>query len=300
MYVTAAFPAALLFMPRVRSAEPMTATPMPPAVVAAPGWTLAWADEFTGPANTGVDTTKWIHDLGTSYPGGAANWGTGEIETMTNSTANVHLDGRGHLAITPIRDASGAWTSGRIETRRTDFAPPLGGVLAVEASIQLPNVNSENGVGYWPAFWMLGGPFRGTYTDWPNVGEIDIAESISGRPSIFGTLHCGQLPGGSCKEPNGLSSGQTSCIGCAGHFRVYRVEWDARVSPRQIRWYRDGVNYFSVKQNQVSPADWAAATNHGYMIILNVAIGGGFPGTPTARTLSGMSMVVDYVRVFRK
>ena len=95
----------------------------------------------------------------------------------SNSTANVATDGAGHLQIRPLRDGAGNWTSGRIETRRTDFRPEPGGMLAVEAAIQQPNVSGTAAAGYWPAFWMLGAPFRGTYTNWPAVGEIDILET---------------------------------------------------------------------------------------------------------------------------
>ncbi|KAA1234887.1 1,3-beta-glucanase, partial [Mycobacterium simiae] len=75
------------------------------------GFTEIFRDDFTGPAGSSINGTNWLYALGTNYPGGAPNWGTGEIETMTNSTNNVYLDGNGHLAIKPIRDASGSWTS---------------------------------------------------------------------------------------------------------------------------------------------------------------------------------------------
>ena len=163
------------------------------------GWTQVFADDFNGAANTGVNTANWLYDIGTSYPGGAPNWGTGEVETMTNSTANVFQDGAGRLQIKPIRNASGQWTSGRIETQRTDFAAPAGGKLRVEASIQQPNVSGAAAAGYWPAFWMLGAAARPVgATNWPSIGEIDILEDINGRSSVFGTLHCGSNPGGPC------------------------------------------------------------------------------------------------------
>src|SRR5262245_4578171 len=91
---------------------------------------LVWHDEFSGPAGAPVDSSNWLHDIGTMYPGGPPNWGTGEVETMTDDPANVSLDGKGHLAITPIRGADGGWTSARIETQRTDFEPPPGGAMA--------------------------------------------------------------------------------------------------------------------------------------------------------------------------
>src|SRR5262249_22396090 len=154
-------------------------------------WQLIWSDEFTGAANTGVNTADWVYDLGTSYPGGAANCGTGEVETMNNSPANVAQDGAGHLAIRPVRGTNGQWTSGRIETARTDFQPPPGGALAVEASLQQPNVSGAAAAGYWPAFWMLGAPFRGNFNNWPGVGEIDLMEDINGKSSLVPTFHCG-------------------------------------------------------------------------------------------------------------
>ena len=127
------------------------AVPPPPS-----GWTTVFSDDFTGAAGTGVNTGNWLYDLGHGYAGGAGNWGTGEVESMTNSTANVFQDGAGHLVIKPIRDAAGNWTSGRIETQRTDFAAPAGGKLRIEASLQQPNVSGAAALGYWPAFWATG------------------------------------------------------------------------------------------------------------------------------------------------
>lgn len=267
-------------------------------------WTLLWSDEFDGPANTGVNAGNWLYDLGTSYPGGAPNWGTGEVETMTNSTANVSLDGAGHLRITPLRDGAGRWTSGRIETQRTDFRPPSGGMMAVEASLQQPNVTGAAAAGYWPAFWMLGAPFRGNFNNWPGVGEIDVMEDINGRSSEFATLHCGVSPGGPCNETTGLGSGERVCAGCQTGFHTYRMELDLSVQPNQIRWFLDGNNFFTLTSNQVDATTWSNATNHGFFLILNVAMGGGFPaafgGGPTAATTPGVPMVVDYVRVFTR
>jgi beta-glucanase (GH16 family) len=264
------------------------------------GWTLVWSDDFTGAAGTGVNTANWLYDLGTSYPGGAANWGTGEIETMTNSTANVYRDGAGNLAIKPIRDGNGNWTSGRIETQRTDFQPPAGGKLRVEARIQMPNVTGAAAQGYWPAFWTLGAPFRGVYTNWPIVGEIDVMENVNGANTVWGTLHCGVAPGGPCNEFTGLGGSRSPCPGasCQSAFHTYSIEWDRSVNPQQLRWYVDGQQYHTVNSTQVDATTWANATNHGFFIILNVAIGGSWPGNPTASTASGVPMLVDYVAVY--
>ncbi|MEU1048538.1 glycoside hydrolase family 16 protein [Streptomyces sp. NPDC005897] len=273
------------------------AVPPPPS-----GWTQVFADDFDGAAGSGVNTANWQYDTGTSYPGGPANWGTGEIETMTSSPDNVSLDGGGNLRITPRRDGAGNWTSGRIETRRADFEPPAGGKLRVEARIQVPNVTGAAAKGYWPAFWMLGSPYRGNYWNWPGVGEIDIMENTQGLNTVWSTLHCGTSPGGPCNETSGIG-GNTPCPGatCQAGFHTYRAEWDRSTSVEEIRFSVDGTTFHTVRENQVDATTWANATNHGYFIILNVAMGGGFPdafgGGPDGGTQPGHSMLVDYVQV---
>jgi hypothetical protein len=274
------------------------AVPPPPS-----GWTTVFSDDFTGAAGTGVNTANWLYDLGHGYPGGASNWGTGEVESMTNSTANVYQDGAGHLVIKPIRDAAGNWTSGRIETQRTDFAAPPGGKLRIEASLQQPNVSGAAALGYWPAFWALGAAARPVgASNWPSIGEWDIMEDINGLSSEFGTLHCGVDPGGPCNETTGIGSGQRACSGCQTGYHSYALEYDRSVSPEQLRWYLDGNNFFTVNANQVDATTWNNATHHGFFIILNVAMGGGFPaafgGGPTGSTASGVPMNVDYVAVY--
>ena len=222
---------------------------------------------------------------------------------MTSNTANVSMDGAGHLAITPLRDAAGNWTSGRIETQRTDFRRRPAASCAIEASLQQPNVTGAAAAGYWPAFWSLGAPARPVgATNWPSIGEIDIMEDINGLSSVFGTLHCGPSIPGTCNETTGLGSGEVACPGCQTGFHTYGVEWDRSVTPETLRWYRDGAIYFSLNRNQVDATTWNNATHHGFFVILNVAIGGGFPaafgGGPTASTRSGVPMLVDYVAVY--
>ncbi|WP_445527871.1 glycoside hydrolase family 16 protein [Streptomyces cyslabdanicus] len=273
--------------------------PTPPS-----GWTQVFLDDFDGPAGSAVDTSNWQYDTGTSYPGGAANWGTGEIETMTSSTSNVALDGNGNLLITPLRDAAGNWTSGRIETRRTDFQPPAGGKLRVQARIRMPDVTGAAARGYWPAFWTLGAPFRGDYWNWPGVGELDIMENVQGLNTNWATMHCGTNPDGPCNETTGIG-GSTSCPGatCQAGFHTYAMEWDKSTSPEEIRFYVDDVNFHTVKADQVDATTWANATDHGYFLILNVAMGGGFPdafgGGPDGGTEPGHPMTVDYVQVLQ-
>ncbi|WP_405621857.1 glycoside hydrolase family 16 protein [Streptomyces sp. NBC_00076] len=281
----------------VASPSADAAAPTPPA-----GWTQVFLDDFTGSAGTGVNTSNWQYATGTSYPGGPANWGTGEVETMTNSTSNVSLDGNGNLRITPLRDAAGKWTSGRIETNRTDFQPPSGGKLRVEARVQMPNVTGTAAEGYWPAFWMLGAPYRGNYQNWPSVGELDIMENVQGRNTVWATMHCGSNPGGPCNETTGLGN-STACPNttCQSGFHTYTMEWDRSASPEAIRFSVDGVNYHTVTANQVDATTWTNATNHGFFVILNVAMGGAFPdafgGGLDGDTRSGAPTVVDYVQV---
>ncbi|MFF0393498.1 acyltransferase family protein [Kitasatospora sp. NPDC004615] len=265
------------------------------------GWTTLLHDEFDGPAGAKPDPANWQYDLGTCYPGcPAAQWGTGEVETMTDSTANVRLDGQGSLEIVPTRDASGHWSSGRIESKRADFTAPTGGVLRVEAKLALPDVKGPAASGYWPAFWALGGKLRDGYTGWPGVGELDILESVGGR-GVFGTMHCGTTPGGPCKEPAGLGSGEQSCADCLGTFHTWTVEVDRTAPVEKVRWLRDGQEYFKVTSDQVDPTAWDQAVHHGIFLILNVAIGGNLPtaygSSPTPATEPGHPMKVASVTV---
>ena len=268
------------------------------------GWTTVWSDDFDGPGNTLPSSANWIIDTGHGYPGGPGNWGTGEIQNYTNSTDNLSLDGAGNLRITPRRDGAGNWTSARIETHKSDFKPPSGGVLAIESRIQMPNVTGNAALGYWPAFWALGSPYRGNYWNWPGIGEFDIMENVNGINSVWAVLHCGVNPGGPCNETTGLGASR-ACPGssCQSGFHTYRFEWDTSISPNQLRWYVDGQQFHSISQGQLPADTWTNMTSHaGYFILLNVAIGGAFPDalngpTPRPETVPGHPMVVDYVAV---
>ncbi|MGP4099152.1 glycoside hydrolase family 16 protein [Nonomuraea sp. KM90] len=270
------------------------------------GWSLVWSDDFNGAANTLPSSSNWIIDTGHSYPGGPANWGTGEVQNYTSSTSNLSLDGSGNLRITPLRSASGEWTSARIETRRADFKPADGRILRIESRLQMPNVTGSAALGYWPAFWALGAPYRGNYWNWPAIGEFDIMENVNGINSVWGVLHCGVNPGGPCNETTGLGASR-ACPGstCQAAYHTYRFEWDRSVSPNQLRWYVDGQQFHGVNQSQFDATTWANMTGHaGYFLLLNVAMGGAFPNalggqTPTAATVPGRPMTVDYVAVWQ-
>lgn len=271
------------------------------------GWSLVWADDFNGSSGSLPSSSNWIIDTGHGYPGGPGNWGTGEIQNYTSNPANLSLDGSGNLRITPLRGSNGEWTSGRIETRRSDFKPADGRILRIEGRIQMPNVTGDAALGYWPAFWALGSPYRGNYWNWPAIGEFDIMENVNGLNTVWAVLHCGVNPGGPCNETQGIG-GSRACPGstCQSSFHTYRFEWDRSVSPNQLRWYVDGQQFFSVSQSQLDATTWNNMTGHaGYFLLLNVAMGGAFPngvagfGTPTAATVSGRPMLVDYVAVWQ-
>jgi beta-glucanase (GH16 family) len=263
------------------------------------GWSRVWLDDFNGPAGTGVDRSVWKYNTGQGI------FGTGEIETMTDSTSNVHLDGHGNLDITALGHGQ-SWTSGRIQTISSDFGAPAGGEMAVTASIRQPNPAS--GLGYWPAFWMLGPG------DWPMTGEIDILENVNALSEHSATLHCGNLndvnPDGTlgpCHEFTGVSSGLLPCPGCKTGFHTYTVVVDRRnPADEQIRWYLNGRQFFQANEDQVGEPTWSAAFDHGLSIIFDLAMGGGYPDgvcgctTPTDETTSGGTMTVRYVAVYTR
>ncbi|MGA6173017.1 SGNH hydrolase domain-containing protein [Streptomyces sp. NPDC012600] len=298
--------AAVVLTPRLErlltdaGALPATAPePSTPAAPGADGWTELLRDDFDGPAGSRPSPANWQYDIGTCYPGcPAPQWGTGEIETMTDSTDNVRLDGKGALEIVPTR-RGGEWSSGRIETVRSDFAPPPGGVLRIEASIALPDVTGPEAAGYWPAFWTLGASLRDGYTGWPGVGELDIMESVNGRDTVFGTMHCGVLDGGPCEEPVGLTSGPQPCATCRTEFHSYAVEVD--LGAGEVRWYLDGRVYHRVSADRMDAGTWKRTVDHGVFLILNVAIGGKLPeadgATAGPETEPGHPMRVDRVTV---
>nr|WP_220195028.1 discoidin domain-containing protein [Ktedonospora formicarum] len=220
---------------------------------------------------------------------------------MSNSTDNVSLDGNNHLNITALRNGNN-WTSGRIETKRSDFAAPAGGMLQITASIKQPN--PANALGYWPAFWTLGAGSR-TGGSWPAIGETDIMEDVNGLSEQAATLHCGVNPGGACNEPYGFGSGMATCPNCQTGYHTYTEIIDRTQSDEQIRWYLDNQQIGVVRESQVGVSTWQAAVDHGFFIIFDLAIGGSFPNgvcgctTPTSTTSSGGTLSIASVGVYQ-
>jgi hypothetical protein len=273
-----------------------TAAPAASALRAAPdavpgppsGWSTVFSDDFNGSSGSGIDS-QWMYDTGAG-----SSFGTGEIETMTNSTSNVHLDGNGDLDITALGSGS-SWTSGRVQTTSANVGAPAGGELEVTASIEQPS----GGLGYWPAFWMLG-PGQ-----WPENGEIDIMEDVNSLSELSGTIHCGTDPGGPCNEPDGIGSGLVGCGGCQSGYHTYTMILNrTNTSDESITFYLDGNEYFSVSESQVGTSTWQAAYDHNLSIILDLAMGGAYPNgvcgctSPTSSTASGGTMSVAYVAAY--
>jgi hypothetical protein len=235
-------------------------------------WKLVWGDDFDGASGAAADGSKWTYDTG-------PNWYNGELQDYTSGTTNASLDGNGNLVIEARKEAREGrqYTSARLKTEgKKTFT-----YGRFEGRMKLPY-----GQGMWPAFWMLGG------NSWPNTGEIDIMENLGREPSIaHGTIHgpgySGSAgPSGSYTLPGGAKF--------SDDFHVFAIEWEANA----IRWYVDG-NLYSTK----TPADIRGNTwvfDHGFFFILNLAVGGEWPGNPDATTVFPQKMLIDYVRVCQK
>jgi beta-glucanase (GH16 family) len=239
---------------------------------------LIWQDEFDGPAGQLPDPAKWTFDVGTG-PGGDG-WGNNQLEYDTDLASNVSLDGQGNLAITARAQdyEDREYTSGRIKTQGL-FARERG---RFEARIKLPV-----GQGIWPAFWMLGDDIGSV--GWPTCGEIDIMEYRGQEPNVLhGTLHG---PGYSGTNP--LTKRYTAEGGLNGAFHVYAVEWTST----SVKWYIDGQLYSTYGPGDLPPGT-AWVFDHPFFMLLNVAVGGNWVGSPDESTVFPQTMLVDYVRVY--
>ncbi|MEU5672149.1 family 16 glycosylhydrolase [Micromonospora sp. NPDC047753] len=237
---------------------------------------ISWQDEFNSPAGTPVDQNKWRFDTG------GGGWGNNERQYYTNSTSNAVHDGQGNLVITARRDNPAnyqchygrcEYTSARLLTAAT-FTQTYG---RFEARIKIPR-----GQGIWPAFWMLG-----TGGGWPDAGEIDVMENIGREPNtVYGTVH-----GPGYSGAGGITGSRTIGAPLADTFHTYRVDWE----PNVITWYVDGVQYHRVDPARLGGNRWVF--DHPFFMILNVAVGGNWPGYPDGSTQFPQQMLVDYVRV---
>ncbi|AWP27975.1 1,3--beta-D-glucan 3-glucanohydrolase [Paenibacillus glucanolyticus] len=235
---------------------------------AAPNWNLVWSDEFNG---TSLNRANWTPEIGT----GSGGWGNNELQYYTDRAQNVQVTG-GNLVITAQKESYGGmnYTSARIKTQ--DLKTFTYG--KVEARIKLPS-----GQGLWPAFWMLGSNI--TSVGWPKSGEIDIMERVNNNPYVNGTVHWDA--GGHAEY--GRVSGNLDF----SQFHVYSMEWDSKY----IRWFVDGVqfNEFYIENGTGNTEEFQRP----FFILLNLAVGGNWPGSPNNATPFPSQMLVDYVRVYQ-
>lgn len=238
---------------------------------------IVWADEFTTAG--APDSSKWNFDIGTGQNG----WGNNELQYYTDRPQNIEVKD-GMLYIKAVKEAylGSSYTSAKITTKGT-FEQKYG---RYEAKIKLPW-----GQGLWPAFWLLGDDSNGSVI-WPQIGEIDIMEYRGQQPTIVhGSIHGpGYSAGEAITKSYTLPNDRFDT-----DFHIFGIEW----GPNYINYYVDDVLY-----NQITPknlpagAEWVFNDNNFY-IILNLAVGGSFVGSPNTQTVFPQEMIVDYVRVYK-
>ena len=235
---------------------------------------LTWSDEFSGNA---LDTTKWSYQTGDGCSEGLCGWGNNENQWYQSDNVKVS---NGRLVIEARTEAVGGkqYSSGRIRTKGlADFQ-----YGRLEASIKIPT-----GQGIWPAFWML--PTQQVYGGWPMSGEIDIMEAIGREPTkTFGTLHYG--PAWPNNKHQGSAVELLNNEIFADKFHEFAIDW----TPGKITWSMDGASYLTLTKDTVTP--WPF--NEQFHFLLNVAVGGSWPGNPDGTSTFPQQMQVDYVRVY--
>ncbi|MEV4616871.1 family 16 glycosylhydrolase [Kitasatospora sp. NPDC049258] len=277
------FWATLLVAAAIATALGWAPDPVAAAPVAAPAAAAAavnFEDNFDGPAGAAVNGARWQVETGD-------NVNNHERQYYTAGNANAALDGQGHLVITARREnpanyqcwyGTCQYTSARLNTSGR-FAQAYG---HVETRMKIPR-----GQGMWPAFWMLGDDIG--QVGWPNSGEIDVMENVGFEPgSVHGTIH-----GPGYSGSGGIGAGYTLPGGqaFADAFHTFAVDW----APDSISWSVDGTVY-----QRRTPADLGGRSwvfNKPFFVILNLAVGGYWPGDPDGSTAFPQQLVVDYVRV---
>jgi beta-glucanase (GH16 family) len=252
-----------------------------------PGWVLTWSDEFNGSDGSAVDSTKWVYDTGGS------GWGNSELEYYTSGATNAVQQG-GNLVITATTANASSYTcsypsngpchytSARLKTLGK-FSQQYG---RFEARIQMPE-----GQGIWPAFWMMGDNIN--TANWPSCGEIDVMENIGKEPTInHGSMH---MPASGSTSDDQLTGMYTLSGGAklGDAFHTYAVEW----SSSQVAFYVDDMLYETQTKAGATGRTWEF--DHPFFILLNVAVGGTWPGSPDSTTTFPQTMKVDWVRVYQ-
>ena len=245
-------------------------------------WSLVWQDEFNGANGSPIDGTKWTAEVG------GWGWGNNELESYTSRIDNA-FQNNGALTIKAVKEhftgsdnITREFTSARLISKNK-FSATFG---RFEARVKIPF-----GQGIWPAFWMLGNDIDSA--GWPNCGEVDIMENIGREPNIIhGTIH-----GPGYSGANGITSSYTLPDNqpFANAFHTYTVEWE----PNVVRFYCDGILYRTTTPANLPPGKtWVF--DHPFFILMNVAVGGDWPGSPDTTTSFPQTMQVDYVRVYQR
>ncbi len=258
-----------------------TATPLPSTDIELPltsadlpaGWTLVWNDEFTDPA---INRRNW------GFATGGNGFGNSERQHYTDRPENAYIEA-GNLVIEARaeRYRGNDYTSAKLQT--LVLADWLYGRIDIRA--QMPS-----GQGIWPAFWML--PSRGMYGNWPNGGEIDIMELLGHEPeTVYGTLHYADASGHQLSGTSYTLDEGTF----ADAFHTFTLIWE----PESIRWYVDGRLYQEQTEWSTTIADYPAPFDQNFYLILNLAVGGNWPGYPDATTEFPQRLLIDYVRVYQ-
>lgn len=242
-------------------------------------WVLVWEDEFESRA---IDRSKWMNDVN------ANGGGNKELQYYTDEPENSFIE-RGNLVIVALKerytglDGEKDYTSAKLTTKFRGIWKY--GRIDVRARLPI-------GQGIWPAIWML--PQNSEYGKWSASGEIDIVETLGHEPTtVHGTIHYGgQWPQNQSKTKSvELESGTV-----ADDFHTYSVIWDEG----KIQWFLDGNLYHEATEWSSSGGAFPAPFDEEFYLILNVAVGGNWPGNPDLTTLFPVRMEVDYVRVYQR
>ena len=239
------------------------------------GMTLVWSDEFDG---TEIDLSNWTHELG------AGGWGNNESQAYTADPANSFVED-GNLFIVALQDGAG-YTSARMVSRdKQEFAFGRIDIRAV-----LPY-----GQGLWPALWMLGA--NHSQVGWPECGEIDIMELLGHQPNyVHGTAHWGEMIGGGHPNLGAVTYSQFPTT-FSEEYHVFSLDW----RPDTMTWLMNDEPYFQLTTaDHVENSGYDTPFNDPFFFILNIAVGGNWPGYPDESTLFPQFMAIDYVRVYQE
>lgn len=259
----------------------------------------------------------------TASPDNAALTGDGTLQIIPRHAAPA------------LRNSTVLFTSARLETRRTDFVARPGGQLYIEGRIRIHGVSPALMQGHWAAFWALGASFRGNYTNWPFASEWDFIEVLNGQDTVYSTIHCGYAPNGPCNEYNGIGNGGVPwrfntwnrigflvdrAVDQKGHKAARRSYPDydhdhdhddnngddgddehETWKDEKLLWFLNGELVHNVTGAQINNlTTWQKLAHEGHFLLLNVAMGGNWPGPPNNQTVAGeqVAMEVDYVGVW--